>query len=725
MHTAAFYILSFAIVLAGAYFKPFSSVLLGFICAILVVLLNDHYFYSLPYKDLKRNETVDAKIEIVSIHSSQSLFYVKAKIIDLSGLDKNFKATPFAMLSIISDNEVNVGDVLTSKLKLKPFRSVKNFDVFDAERFALSERVLYEGRSVGQSVLVSSQQKSTTRESYRGFIFSITDKMRMQWLYYALLTGDRSKIKDTDKVHLKELGLSHLLAISGLHIGLIFAIGFYTSKFLFGTFSVKYSQQNNLNKLFVVIGLLLAFFYVYLSGFIVSATRALLMLACYLIVYSFAKQPLRWRAILYALTILLFFDPFSLLNPGLYFSFIAVIIIFLTLNYRSYPKFKLARGMVQLVIIQCALFLGLLPITLYYFAGISVIGLVINLIAVPLLGIILMPLLVAYSFLSMLFDLSLLWQFFDAFLYQGYQYLTSIPSDWRWLNFYLPSFNLLLLCYIILVILLFSPYKRLVFVPLALALIDWHLTAKGEFKLDVFDVGHGLMVMISANQKALIYDLGPRYFGRFDYINSVLRPYILRHNIEVIATVVSHRDNDHAGGLDSWQAAGFGKTLSTFHPNGLDQACEKVFFQIENLSVRTINHSTLSTNKNDQSCVVMVENKNHQVLLTGDISKLVEQALVESNTRIQSTVLVSPHHGSNTSSSSEFIERVAPDIVIHSAAYQGQWNFPHPEVVKRYQQHHIPQFTTANLGHIRITFYQNDYQLEFARKSQSYWFEED
>ena len=146
------------------------------------------------------------------------------------------------------------------------------------------------------------------------------------------------------------------------------------------TFSVKYSQQNNLNKLFVVIGLLLAFFYVYLSGFIVSATRALLMLACYLIVYSFAKQPLRWRAILYALTILLFFDPFSLLNPGLYFSFIAVIIIFLTLNYRSYPKFKLARGMVQLVIIQCALFLGLLPITLYYFAGISVIGLVINLI---------------------------------------------------------------------------------------------------------------------------------------------------------------------------------------------------------------------------------------------------------------------------------------------------------------------------------------------------------
>ena len=89
------------------------------------------------------------------------------------------------------------------------------------------------------------------------------------------------------------------------------------------------------------------------------------------------------------------------------------------------------------------------------------------------------------------------------------------------------------------------------------------------------------------------------------------------------------------------------------------------------------------------------------------------------------TILISPHHGSNTSSSYEFIGAVNPEVVIHSSAYQGQWHFPHPEVVNRYNQHHIKQLSTAENGHIRIKFYEDKYRLEFAREQESYWFEQD
>ena len=116
---------------------------------------------------------------------------------------------------------------------------------------------------------------------------------------------------------------------------------------------------------------------------------------------------------------------------------------------------------------------------------------------------------------------------------------------------------------------------------------------------------------------------------------------------------------------------------------------------------------------------------NYSVLLTGDISAAVETKLVEAGKDLRATILISPHHGSNTSSSYEFIGAVNPEVVIHSSAYQGQWRFPHPEVVNRYNQHHIPQLSTAEYGHIRIKFYEDKYRLEFAREQESYWFEQD
>ena len=717
--------MSFAVLLAGAYFKPFLTLLSGFICAILVVIFHYFVFYSISDCQIDYQQSRLVRFEVVETYSEQSPYYIKASLKNIESCSTGMRPAPNAMLSITSDKPVTSGDKLSAELKLKPYRSVKNFYSFDRERQALLERVFYKGRSVGEISYLNHHRYDSLRVSYHTYIEKVTANTQLQWLYYALLTGDRSKISYEDRKHLRELGLSHLLAISGLHIGLIFAVGFYSSKWLLRVSHLRVRQSIQLNKLFVFVGFCCSFIYVYLSDFIVSASRALLMLGCYLVIYNLGKNPVRWRSILYALSVVLFIDPFALLNPGLYFSFLAVTIIFLLTKNTVNLSLGFLNRFAQLLQVQCALFVGLLPLSLYYFSGTSVIGLLINLIAVPLVGLLLLPLLLFYSLVSSVLDISGLLSLVDSALYYGYQLLLSIPNGWRWFSLNEFSFSLLIISYISLLLLYFSPKKYVCLIPVCVYVVDSELQPEAKFQLDVFDVGHGLMVMVSHKNKAIIYDLGPQYFGRYDYVRRVLLNNIIKQQLSVIATIISHLDNDHSGGLTSWQMAGFQDTLAIFHPQGLGNKCKTTTLKLDELNIRSFTAKVENASRNDQSCLLKVTGFNYSVLLAGDISAAAETKLVEAGKDLRATILISPHHGSNTSSSYEFIGAVNPEVVIHSSAYQGQWRFPHPEVVNRYNQHHIQQLSTAEYGHIRIKFYEDKYRLEFAREQESYWFEQD
>ncbi|MBB1479961.1 DNA internalization-related competence protein ComEC/Rec2 [Pseudoalteromonas sp. SG41-2] len=726
--TLVFTVFALSLLIASAYFKPFYRVLLGFICGILCVWGHFSSFYAISSLALDENKPHLSNITIVEVISQRDNYYLKVQLNEIDNQPLSNIKPPFALLTLKNDQRLKVGDHVTTWLELEKYRSQKNYDVFDKERYAFSERLFFKGKQVGSIIEISNNHEFELIEKYRNFIKLTYQHNSLNWLFYPLMTGDRSAMSFSQKQELQQFGISHLLAISGLHIGLMFSIGFFITRYLTSLFIFVVkptTQQINLSLIYSLGGFVLAFSYVYLSGFIVSATRALIMLGCYLVIYYFAKQALRWRFILFALVCVLLIDPFSLLNPGLYFSFTAVAIIFWVFSVITVTSSGFLAIIKTLIILQLALFIGLLPLSLYYFNGVSVIGLVVNLVAIPLLGLIIMPCLVMFSAISVFFDISGLISVFDSLLQHIYQLLLLIPVDFRWFDTTNFSQQWLISSYITAIIVCFLPWRLLACIPLLLVVLDHYLLTKPRWQLNVFDVGHGTMVLVSNRGKGFIYDLGPIYFNTFTRVNSTLIPYLKRNGIEAEVALISHMDKDHAGGLIHWLEQGYQHTFKLLQPNGPEQVCRAGEYSFYDLTITVSEPAQHLITDNDNSCVVRISDGRFSVLLPGDISATREAQLIQQQGVLKSTVLLSPHHGSNTSSSDAFIAAVAPEIVIHSTAYKGQWQFPRTEVIARYATQHALQYTTANKGQVKIEFYPHHYTVNLAREDESYWFLKD
>ena len=722
--TLEFTVFTISILIVSAYFKPFLNVLLGFICSICCIALHFYFFYDFDTQISNDKYIYQTKLMIEDVISDKRPQYIKAKILTLDDKSYTYFTAPNAMLSVNAEQLLSVGDTFDATIHLKPFRSNKNLDVFDNERYAFTQKIFFKGKILNKQLVITYKKEHSRVFGYRKFIQTTYKNTQLQWLYYALLTGDKSLMSFDNKQLMQSLGLSHLLAISGLHIGLIFGFGYITTQFLFKKINYVGNQTKNLSIIYSFVGFVTAFIYVYLSDFLVSATRALIMLGCYLLLYFLAKQPLRWRSILFALVIVLLINPFNVLNPGLYFSFLAVAIIFIVVNKIPVFNASFLNKIIALVFIQLALFIGLMPLSLYFFNGVSLAGLVLNLIAIPLLSFIIMPMLIIITLISSVLDISILIWVLDNSLNYLFNLLVMIPDHLSWISADKISSSLVVFSYITILIFYLLPYRWLAFIPLSTLLINYLMTEKPHWQLHVFDVGHGLMILLEKDKNALIYDFGPSYFNRFSRTRSILLPYIQANKLIVSTSILSHEDNDHAGGVDHFIDAGFALSFKQFHPDNLQSVCKVTTANFYGLIVESYK-TTGFGNENDDSCVVRISDGNYSVLLTGDISKQREAQLLEGGYLLQSTVMLSPHHGSDTSSSKAFIDKVKPKIVIHSSAYQGQWGFPKDEVTARYNKINAKQYSTGKQGQISIKFYSSDISVITARQQESYWFIKD
>jgi len=526
----------------------------------------------------------------------------------------------------------------------------------------------------------------------------------------ALLIGDKSAISQDQWALLQKTGTLHLMAISGMHIGIAAFIGHFLGALLgrFGNLINSRISTKGLGALGAIVG---AGCYSALAGFSLPTQRALLMLSVYYLSQMFRRPQGGFYYFFWALVLVLILDPLAPLDPGFCLSFGAVFCLLLVFASRREPgSFK------ALVKAQAVLFVGLAVPLSVISGSVSLIAPIANIVAIPMVSMIIVPALFV-SVLLMFFQLDGMLEQTLTLVLHLLSYLMVflkgldalwIPSVWQVpmpltlsavfsaaagsLLFLLPKG---------------IPGRHLGiigFLPLCLSGTQSMQGVHPPLKFTVLDLGQGLAVHIQTAHHHLLYDTGPRYGEKFDSGKHILLPYFRSQGIEALhSLIVSHEDNDHAGGAAAIrQAMSIQKHWQSKSPNSCHDAkpweLDGVKFVFLGPKPRSDEH------RNNLSCVLLVRWAQYSVLLAGDIDQSREQAIIAARpaSDMPLSLMLVPHHGSKTSSSYAWLYHWRAERVIYSAGFENRYGHPHASIVARYSQLGTEQFNTANSGAISL-----------------------
>ena len=526
----------------------------------------------------------------------------------------------------------------------------------------------------------------------------------------ALAIGDRSGIDTEQWKVFQNTGTAHLVAISGLHIGLVAGLIFLLVKFLWRR-SAWLCAHLPVTLAATLAALLAASLYAAMAGFSVPTQRALIQLAAIAGAILLRRHARPWDMLGLALIGVLLLNPLSAGEIGFWLSFGAVAAIFYVFGGRV----NLGRNKVmQLLRTQWAVGIGLLPLLVWFFHRATLVAPVANIVAVPVYSLLVVPLvLVGVVFLGC-------WPWLGALLLKLAAWVMSLV--W-WLMERLAELSIaqlptpvptLLAAVIACIGALWLMLPRRVpsrwlgavlLLPLFVSLPSG--IPVGGFNLALLDVGQGLSAVVRTAKHTLVYDTGPA-FSESDAGQLVVIPWLRSRGAGTPdLTIISHGDNDHAGGLRSLRTAWPKMPVLSGAPEQVagSQRCVRgqswewdgVRFEILSPDVDD------PTRGNNASCVLQISGAGGNALLVGDLERAGEEQLLEMDTaRLGSDVLVVPHHGSLSSSSDAFIEAVAPRLALFPVGYRNRWGFPKPKVIQAYREHDAVLLDTVSSGTLEL-----------------------
>ncbi len=584
----------------------------------------------------------------------------------------------------------------------------------------------------------------------------------------ALLTGDQSKISPEFREAFNQAGVAHLLAFSGLNLGLVGGLAFFFFRFLLSLSETALLYLNV--RFWALVGSFVPVAgYALLAGLSPPVSRALLMVTLVFLALLLKKQSDLLNNLALAALLLLLLAPSSLFRPSFQLSFISVWAIGYLL-----PKLWLpaggpekpdpswgSRGLLYLWGIFCVSLVSqwaTLPAVAWWFYQISFIGLISNLLLVPLTGVFIVPLgLLAIGF-------SPIFPFASAFLFR----IITLLLEWTWgiaqffaslpgafVHFSRPSWTEIFFYYLVLLILFNRKKIPRASWALGLALAGLLLTFSfpqiktilGLRPLTVtfLDVGHGSAVLVEfPNGTNLLVDGGGSPNPAFDLGERVVGPFLRQKKIFSLDTVVlTHLHPDHLNGLPFILEKFI---VKAFWWNG-ERADSEAFLRLEDLiqrkkipsfqpkagwlknfgdvRVRILHpEPTLPSGpkpfnwheQNNSSLVLQIDYQGQRVLLPADMEAPVENSLLDRGSDLRSRVLQVPHHGSLTSSQPAFIEAVAPRWAVFSARGSVRFPVPHPEILHRYLDRGVKILRTDQEGAIRFSCWKGKWVGESTLK---------
>ncbi len=544
----------------------------------------------------------------------------------------------------------------------------------------------------------------------------------------ALALGDTRGLTEQDWARLRAAGLTHLIAISGFHVGLV--AGFFA---LIGV-AVWWALPGlcrHLPRPFAAGACAAAgaFGYAAMTGFALPTLRTAVMIAALVAARCLRRRQRLADTLALGCTVLLLLDPLAILGAGFWLSFAGVAWLLWCLPADQGPRrWAMLHGFVAA---QAVATLGLLPLTVMLFGQASFAGPVANLAAVPWWSLVVIPL----ALLGVLAESvhagwgDGLWRLsahaFDL-PWPALARIADSPLAMAWLPearwFALPLALLSAFWWMLPRGVAGKPLALLLWLPLLCPPRD--LPKPGEVELVVIDVGQGLSVLVRTAHHALLYDMGPAVQDGFDAGERAVVPALHALGVRSLdAAMLSHGDNDHAGG---WAAVAKALPVAallapTGSPApGISACIGGQSWHWDGVRFRVLHPARwFPYLGNEASCVLRIETVHGSALLTGDIGSIVESKLLHAVPQaLRNEVVIVPHHGSAGSSSAAFVAATRASLAVVSSGAGNRFGHPKPRVVARWCGAGAEVVDTARAGAVRVWMGRSGLQLDERRGSR-------
>lgn len=549
---------------------------------------------------------------------------------------------------------------------------------------------------------------------------------RVAGLATALTLGDQAAIQRDDWTLFRHTGVAHLVSISGLHISL-FA---WASAAVFGalwraavTFGVPRVGRVRQMVWAGVGAMVLASVYASFAGWGLPAQRTMVMLGCFIGLKLLGVRWPWWWVWLLAMALVLLIEPWGLVRPGFWLSFIAVATLFTGGRLTEVPRTpRWWRWAWDTLRVQCRLTLVLAPLTWLFFSQVAWVGLVANLVAIPWVTFVVLPLSFASVFTDWLIEPLIL---SGELFFTGLEWLAAAPLD-----FWQPAALPLPMAMALAAWLMLATHwpQRLGQVLMIAVLLPFAAYQPArplarEFEVVVLDVGQGSAIVVRTAAHTLLFDAGARYGSGYDVGEQVVLPYLLRTDAHLNRVVLSHADADHVGGAAALLASPVTRSadvVATFAATDLPfpltgrvptwTACQVgvrwvwdgVLFEVmspapgvfgDRLAPRWL--ADVPKRRNGLSCVLRISNATQAIWLTGDMTKAAELAVLSrradalaggrwQHSGAVNRLVLASHHGSQSANGLRWLDTLRPDWVVAQAGYRNRYRHPAERVQQRW-----------------------------------------